>query len=128
MSNLTSVLVISDEILCVSFTTCNTRKCCFSNIHFTNGSKVVELLKKYNLHHYIKLIRWIQESRVNAKEMQRYLENKKKDIINYIKTREYMPTKSEIEKTFKIELRSLLGEKPYIKLLKEAELLGPFLP
>ncbi len=109
----------------IFITTCNTKKCIFSNIQFINGDKVIELLKKYNLPHYIRSIRWVQESRVNAKERQRYLESKKKDIINYIKTKGYIPKKSEIEKVFKIELRSLFGEKPYIKLLKEAKFQVP---
>lgn len=113
----------------IFITTSNTIKCEFEHIKFINGKSLIELLKTYNMSHYLEQIQWIQKSRVNLKEREEYMESLKKKILTYVQLKTSLPTKREIQKKFGIDLRSVFGEqKPYEKLKTEIENLGTFFP
>jgi len=113
----------------IFITTSNTKKCNFGNIQFINGKTLKELLKIHGLGHYIKQIQWIQQSRVNSKERERYRVVMKKKIFDYIRLKTNIPTKKEIQKKFGIDLRTIFGEiRPYEKLLNDVEKLGALTP
>lgn len=113
----------------IFITTSNTRECSFGEIQFINGRKVIELLKEYKLMKYARLIRWVQEARINSNERKKHVEAAKKEIFEYMRGRRDVPTKKEIQKIFRIDLRSLFGEvRPYEKLLDEATELGTLQP
>ena len=89
----------------------------------------MELLKANGLIKYIGLIEWIQNSRVNSKERWEYKEILKNKILNYVKVRNTIPTKIEIQQKFGVDLRSIFGKpRPYEKLIKEAEKLSTLAP
>ncbi len=99
-------------------TTSNSKKCLFDNMQFINGNSIINLLKKHNLEKHSPTIKWIQESRINSHEKQAHNTLIKNKIINYAKSQEKIPTKKEIEKKFKIDLRTYFGEtKSYEKFL-----------
>ncbi len=113
----------------IFITTSSTKRCGFSNIQLINGDFVMELLKANGLIKYIGLIEWIQNSRVNSKERWEYKEILKNKILNYVKVRNSIPTKIEIQQKFGVDLRSIFGKpRPYEKLIKEAEKLSTLAP
>ena len=113
----------------IFITSSNTKKCDFSDLQFINGENLIELLKINGLSHYIKQIRWIQNSRVDSTEMKEYREFMKNKILEYIKMKNKIPMRKEIENDFRIDIRSIFGEKrAYEKLKKEAEILSSFNP
>jgi hypothetical protein len=100
-------------------TTSISQKCLCENIRFMNGQSIISLLQKYDLSHYIPTIKWVQESRVNSKEKQVHDSQIRAKIIDYVKFQDKMPTKKEIEKKFKLDLRTYFGKvKPFENLLK----------
>ena len=110
-------------------TSSNTKKCDFSDLQFINGENLIELLKINGLRHYIKQILWIQNSRVDSTEMKEYREFMKNKILEYIKMKNKFPMRKEIENDFRIDIRSIFGEKrAYEKLKKEAKILSSFNP
>jgi hypothetical protein len=103
----------------IFITTSNSKKCLFDNIRFIDGYSLIELLKKYCLEHNIPTIKWIQESRVNSYEKIEHDNQIKVRIIDYVKSQDKIPTKKEIQKKFKADLRTYFGEvRPYEKLVQ----------
>ncbi len=104
-------------------TTSASIKCNYKNILFINGNFLVKLLEKHGLGKYRSKIEWIQSSRVNSVERKEYIRTRKMEIFDYIKMKGGMPTKRDIEKTLRIDIRSVFGRpRPYEKLLDEARI------
>lgn len=126
LANYLEIENISSGII---ITTSNSKKCEFKQIKFINGENLVELLKSYGLLHYCKQINWIQNSRVNSKEKEEHREMMKNKILDYAKSRDFIPTKREIQEKFRMDIRSIFGEeKPYEKFKKEMEKLSSLTP
>ncbi|MFH0875670.1 MAG: restriction endonuclease [archaeon] len=107
----------------IFITTSNAKRCSFNDIKFINGEEVIKLLKEYKLSKHIELIEWVQESRINSKELENHRDKIKNKIINYIRTKETIPTKKEIQRVFKIDLRTAFGKiNPYANLLEEIKI------
>jgi len=94
----------------IFITTSNTPKCPLKNIQFINGNKLLKLLSTYNLKEYISAIHWIQESRVNSNEKEEYHNRMRQKITDYVQNKAVFPSKKNIEKTFKIDIRTYFGE------------------
>jgi hypothetical protein len=113
----------------IFITTSATARCNFPNIWFINGDFLKKLLKQYGLSNYLPSVEWIQQSRVNTKQRQRYLRWRKQQIKDYTVALGYIPSKRQLEKALKLDIRSVFGEnRPYAVLLKEFKSLRPFSP
>lgn len=107
----------------IFITTSNTKKCKFGDIEFINGDKLIQLLKLHGLSSHLKVIRWIQRSRINSKEREDHQKIMKNKIRDYASSKKMFPTKRKIEKHFRIDIRSVFGEpNPYKILLKEIKI------
>ncbi len=89
------------------------------NIKIINGYKLIELLKKYNLNHLIKNIRWIQEERVNLYDRIEFKERKRREITEFIINHHSLPSVNEIEDNLKIDMRTYFNTDSLKYLIKE---------
>ncbi len=113
----------------IFITTSNTKKCNFENINFINGNALIELLKIHKLIDYLDQIEWIQKARVNLKEREEYKNTVRNKILLYITYTDNLATKKEIEKKFRVDIRTYFGEgAPYEKLVAEAKKLSALSP
>jgi hypothetical protein len=102
----------------IFITTSNSNKCEFDNIHFINGEKLVKILRYWKLDYHIEAIKWIQNAKVSTKERELHRRNVKDKIIEYVKDKKYTPTKQEIEKFLRVDLRTYFSQRnAYQKLL-----------
>lgn len=66
---------------------------------------------------------------IDSREMKDYRESMRNKILDYIKIKGKFPMKKEIESNFRIDIRSVFGEKrAYEKLKKEIEKLSSLTP
>ena len=113
----------------IFITTSNTNRRINDKIYYINGNTLIKLLQVHGLNQHIKDVEWIQNSRVDGKEREKYREIMKGKILDYIKIKGSLPTKREIQQEFKIDLGTIFGRtKPYEKFKKEIENLGTFFP
>ncbi len=100
----------------IFITTTEKCKLKMENIDIINGDKIIQFMRKYNLHKYLYSIKWIQESRVNSKEKEEHYNLTREKIIEFVKNHKEFPSKIELEKSLRLDIKTYFGRNPYKKI------------